>query len=239
MTYNSYYFRGVIMNDKRKFIKMTKPIRFRRLRLIKQTIKDWKGHISYVIKYNICNILYKLKILKRYDYRDSGIMEIPLPPYKREIVLTPLCVGTINLRLVKSYNFEIDHFMRSKKNSNANVIVFKVSDYSEVKYILTATLTDIKVYIDCKLFAVDEHPYLKAWVLSPFQPDPKNPKYEVKRYNLSNLQKLRKQYIINDVVNNDTVSKEVIDYYLKCSIEDFEKYLKNMTLKDLEESNNE
>lgn len=213
-----------------KFIQMTKPVKFRGLKMLLNKGKA----LSSVIKYNIFNILSKLHILNRYIYRDKGVEEILLPPYRVVNVLSSLCTGTIKLKLLKGHYYDIDQF-KSKKGK----ILLSVSDTEEITYTLNAHLDYIMVNIDCQLFSAKTPIKVNILPPKPFGEFTKGviemPEYKTVTLNLDKLHSLRKQYVVSDTLIDDgTIPNEVLDFYLESAKEEFESYLKEMKLKDLE-----
>lgn len=213
------------MNDE-KFLKITKPVKFRRLRLLFHSLKIWGEETRYVIKYMVYYILYKLHIVNRYTYIDSGNRELSLPPVPLKSVVSPLCTANLKTRLIEEYHFDIDCFKFRDK------VVFTVKDIAEKRDILTFSLDNVKVNIGGKFFSVDEHPFIR---ISHFPVSS-----EVVRYHLADLLKLKKSYIISadsneKVLNEKILTEKELQFYTDSAEKEFQDYLNTLSLKDLED----
>lgn len=152
--------------DMKKFREMTKPMKFRTLKMIKQSIgltyEVGKERIKYLINY----LLYKLKYLKRNTYRDIVEEHQSLPHQYTPVVLTTddfKATVLMTLRIEKSINQ--DYFYREDKDGNRKITYFLKKE-EIVRLFSEARLTDIHLCISGVLYDVNHLPTFKAVVLT-------------------------------------------------------------------------
>lgn len=229
------------MNDKVKFHNMTKPTKFRRLKMMKQFIVLWCKALRELIQYSFNNILYHLKILKRYSYRDNVEMAIPAP-HDLEIksVTSQYFGGNVIMQLISSKDIDIDYFYREKKDGSKK-ITLSLKDHIDEKLFVDCHLDNIHIKVGDLWYDVDNLPVFKvASIIKPepveftnldFIEKPTEPK--VVEYDITKLRTLRHRLFLGYDITLSDISMVMYNYYYDCSCGEFEKHLNNLTLSDI------
>lgn len=227
------------MSEKAKFHKMTKPMKFRRLKQFKMMIVLWCKAVRERIIYLFNYILYKLHILKRYSYRDSVERVFSIPPnfnLKMEEVETKLFRGTVIMKIVQETFYDIDYFYQHKKDGSKKVTLM-LKNTEENRLYLDSHLEDICLRINNTWYNTNSLPILKVAVLPPptafVEEDfSKSVECESVTYDLTPLKHLKHSMLLGKILFSDITEPELRgNYYWAC--EEFTEKLKSMTLRDL------
>ena len=157
----------MVNDDLKRFKRMTKGLRFRKGRLTVRYIKDWLKALSSVIKYNIYNILYKLKIYDRYTYRDEVQVDssdlFPLPDFK--IVDSPVVSAILQVKCFNMKRVNLDYFFRKTKSGEKR---FYLSNEEHNDYSLEYSLSDIVIHLDKEhRYHLNDLPSFRVRLFSP------------------------------------------------------------------------
>ncbi len=232
------------MSDKLKFYKMTKPIKFRRLKLVYGVGKERFIYLyKYIIKginYLINSLLYKLNILERYSYKDCVVQSLALPYELSEktIEVKKTFRGVVHMFLEKTTYYDIDYYYYLKKNGDRK-ITYHIKNVEDCKLCLVSHLRDVEVQIVDKWYRVNNLPILKVAKLCDY-PTPigdintplKPPKYETVEYDLTPLKNLRFKVVLGYIKETE-ISDTMQRYYYDFSCGKFEEKLKTMSLKSI------
>lgn len=223
------------MIDKIKFHEMTKPMKFRRLKMIKQYAVLWfkalRERIIYLFNYS----LYKLHILKRYSYRDNSEREcfafVP-PSFEPEVIETEIIRGVVSPRLMIRYNIDVDYFYYEKNGKT--IITLSLKDRNESKTFLNTTLTNIFLRVGGVWFNVNSLPRFKVAVLPP-SPAPFDDKPHVKvDYNTVTYDTQRLKNLFHRTILSENFDEAEFYNNYKGAVNRFKYKLSNLSLKDLE-----
>ena len=226
------------MSEKVRFYNMTKPVKFRKLKLIFKslglTYEVGKERTIYRFNY----ILYKLNILKRYSYRDNVVKVLPLPyELKEKSVTCENFGGLIKMQLVSHNNIDLDYFYFQKKDGSKK-ITLSLKDKDEQRMFVESHLENIHIKVG-KWFNVDHLPVFKVVYqdtngLTSYSGSEITKPVEVKmiEYNISKLKNLCYKSILGSLTVDD-ISEEMLNYYYECSCREFKEYLNTLTLHDL------
>ena len=136
------------MSEKERFHKMTKPIKFRKLRVIFKSLDSIYRVYRHKLKYLINYILYKIKILKRYSYRDMAERVVSLPHnLEPQVIETDDYKALVNMQVIIRRYWDMDYFYR-KTRKGTEVITMWVSEIDETKIHLRSHLEDIQIYVE-------------------------------------------------------------------------------------------
>lgn len=225
------------MRDKIKFHEMTKPMKFRKLKMMKQYTVLWckalRERIIYLTNYS----LYKLNILKRFSYRDNGIEELPLPEnFNLCGVVSNVVRGVVQPRLIKESNIEVDYFYHEDKKGN-HIRTLTLKDRDESRLFLYNHLEDIKLNIADNWYDVSELPIFKVSVLPPLnafsEEEPlKELEYKTVTYNVGYLRGLRHKYLL-ELDFNESLSYGLLRAQYDFCCEEFKRHLDFITLDTL------
>ena len=183
------------MSDKVKFYSMTKPLPFRKIRLM---LRSWKEGITDII----LNILYKLNKIEKYSIsdvmRNEEDLNIPPKHFSSGCISADLVFNTIHEEQVH------EEYYHKKGNRLKKLKVFYDSHYHRV--IISAHMTNIYIVMpDGSLISVQNGlPVFKFHVnlpeeVRPFNPDEplKNPDIDTYEIDMRPLQGLRFQKAIS------------------------------------------
>ena len=220
------------MSDKTKFHRMTKPIKFRKVRLVLQTIVLWlsaqRERIIYLFNY----LLYKLNILQRYSYRDNVEKVYPLPNPEITTVETRYFKGDVIMNATKVTSIDRDYFYRVKKDGSKKTTL-TLKDEEKTQVFLDSHLENICIMIAGKWYQANHMPTIKA-VNSILSDDPFDYEVEFKtvEYDLTPLRSLRMRDMI-DVVRVEHMSGAIFYYHYEKACCQFKYSLDRMDLSDL------
>ena len=225
------------MSEKVRFYNMTKPVKFRKLKLIFKslglTYEVGKERTIYRFNY----ILYKLNILKRYSYRDNVEKVLPLPyELKERSVVCNNFGGLIKMQLVSHNSIDLDYFYFQKKDGSRK-ITLSLKDKNESRMFVESHLENIHIKVG-NWFSVDHLPVFKAYhnttkPTSYSGSEITNPvEVETVEYDISKLKSLCYRSVLGSLTVDD-ISEEMLNYYYECSCREFEEYLNTLTLHDL------
>ena len=226
------------MSDKTRFYSMTKPIKFRRFKMIKNCLGEV---ISSVIKYNYYIILYKLKIIKRYSYRDEGVRHIE-PAFKAinfKVISTKHFKGLLVANVEEEYHIDMDYFYKLNKEGK-KVIKYVVKDVEEKKFMLTSHLRSLHLRVEgSEWYDVHNLPKFKMVILDGSSATSAKPLNRTVTYDLLKLKKLSYTSVLNiNSAEGENVEEE-IDYTYNSHVEKFKNILNGIQLSSLEVEVNE
>lgn len=216
---------------------MTKPMKFRRLKMLKNCAVLWyrvqRSRVLYLFNY----LLYKLKILKRYSYRDSVEKSVPFPHKITEMGVESECFrGIVEAQLIVVKDIALDYFYREKKDGSKKT-TYTVVDYCEERLYMESHLRDIHIGINNVWFDTNNMPTFKSYIkpeLKPFNPE--KPLEEVKCdticFDLTKVKALYCKYYIGHLEISE-VSREMLKFYYEDSCNQFRRKLNTIKLEDL------
>ena len=116
------------MSDLSRFNKMTKPLKFRRLKIIQRYLKSLATRTITSVINGYYNILYKLHIYNRYSYRDMADRTISSPfSLPHNFVGDNVFSATVGMDFIERHLVFRDYFYKKYKNGKER-IVYKVID---------------------------------------------------------------------------------------------------------------
>lgn len=213
------------------FNRLTKSVKFRRLKL-------WKEDIRYVIKYNIYNILNKLHILGRYSFKSHGEShgeEYPNPIY----IETPLFSAKVVSRLYEERYEVIDYFFTKKSikgdntPNNVKKVVLDVRNNSyRCTYYLESRLVEVKVRLAGKVYDINSLPTVKVYLPPTYsEVSPTTPQEgRTVKYNFKDLWTLK----VSSVVSTDDIDSEEVKHYYEHSCMVLKDMLERKTLRNFQ-----
>lgn len=227
------------MSEKARFHEMTKPMKFRRLKLAKKYINHWCKALRERIVYSFNYLLYKLKILKRYTYRDNVEQVIPSPYFKTKSITSKYFGGNVIMQLISSKDIDLDYFYYEKKDGSRK-ITLSLKDHTEERLFVDSHLESIHIKVGDQWYDVEHLPVFK--VASIIEPEPvkftnlefieKPTEPKVVEYDIMKLRTLRHRLLLGTMSLSD-ISKAMYDYYYDCSCGEFEKHLNTLELADI------
>lgn len=232
------------MSDLLKFHRQTRPIRFRRLRRLFQSVGRTYEVGTDRIKYFFNYVLYKLKILKRYTHVDDTIVwrptvnGLPICETQKEAFRTKHFIGTIKSEFADHVFIKQDYFYRISGGKKKRT--YTVIDKERHRYMLVSSVVNPGLVIDgvdylykgvLKVLQMYKPPVVK-----PFDGDLKFVKRlepETVEYDLTKLMNIQNSVILGTSLKLD-VSYATVQYALAETRGNIIKYLNTLTLHDLE-----
>lgn len=221
------------MSDKTRFFRMTRPIKFRKVRLLKRAFVHW-WTTKPAYYYNV--LLVKLGRRKRHVYKDHYTLYPKISSRDLtgsehfKVIETPLlrCSVVPSIEQVvfidEDYFYKIDRKGNKKithvvKNLNDNIIALKVD------------LSHICIQFDKTLGyrAIDEIE-LKVSYRSDLSESPVS--YETKRLDINKIRQLHYSTVLG-VNTVEQIRFHVIKFLYKKAVAAFKEKLDSITLKDL------
>lgn len=231
------------MNDKLKFHRMTRPLRFRRTRLFFQSVEHTYKVGIEKSKYLFNYILYKLNILNRYT--NSVITDMWRPVINGEIpevfereLTTKHFVVTVRTTIVDHITVIEDYFYYVDKKGVKHK-TYVVEEREQHDYVLKSSVIKPGIIIDGKQYVYGNVPivvqrYKKPEIL-PFNGGYSTSRFfnneEVIQYDLTPLINVAQETRI-DCYNG--VSVDTVRYLREYNEFEILKYLGTLTLRDLE-----
>lgn len=225
------------MIDEKKFYEITKPIKFRSFKLLKQSAVLWCEGVRELIKYRINYILYKLKILKRYSYRDDVAGTLTLPPkfyLEPELIETEYFSAVARMRYEKERHIDRDYFYMPLSEGGRK-ITYIVKDEETSNVFMTTHLEDIHIKVGDKWFCADNLPVFKTATLkSVGEGDSDSPiEYETVTYDVSILKKLFIKELLIENGELNYVHGTILNFVFENCVNELRSHLEKITLKDL------
>lgn len=228
------------MSEKVRFYNMTKPIKFRRIKMLKQMTVLWCEGVRELILYKFNYLLYKLNILKRYSYRDNVEKVIPAPfSLKEKSITSQYFGGIVKMQLISLRDIDIDYFYYERKDGSRN-ITLRLKDHADEKLFLDSHLDNIHIKVGDQWYDVSHLPVFK--MASIVNPEPVafiNKSYiekpiesKVVEYDIMKLKTLHHRLLLGYLSLGD-ISKAMYNYYYECACGEFEKHLNSLTLADI------
>ena len=228
------------MNDKMKFHEMTKPMKFRRLKMAKQIITDWIEGLRDFTKYNFNYLLYKLNILKRYTYRDT-VERIVTPPHilEEEEIQTDYFGGTVKMKLISSLDIDVDYFFYKKRNGGMKITLL-LKDSKEETLFTVSHLEDIHIKVADQWHNVDHLPVFK--MASIIKPKPvefvdasfleRPTEFRVIEYDIFKVKTYFHKLLVGKMSPED-ITEAMYKFYYECSRKELERIFSRLTLMDI------
>lgn len=228
------------MSEKVRFYNMTKPVKFRKLKLIFKslglTYEVGKERTIYRFNY----LLYKLNILKRYSYRDNVEKVIPSPfSLKEKNITSQYFGGIVKMQLISLRDIDIDYFYYERKDGSRK-ITLRLKDHADEKLFLDSHLDNIHIKVGDQWYDVSHLPVFKmaslvnpepvAFINKSYIEKPIEPK--VVEYDIMKLKTLHHRLLLGYLSLGD-ISKAMCNYYYECACGEFEKHLNSLTLADI------
>ena len=217
------------VEDYRKFDKMTKPIKFRRIRMLFQTI----AMAHDIRRFKWYTFLCKINVLKRFTFKDHLESDFHEPDnFTPRAVETDLFRVFLQCKLGNEIDIYEDYFYKPMKDGSKKVLYVIRDEYKVTKFLI-CYVKDVGIKIDNKIYMCDERmPVLRFIPEMPLS-SAKHPigdriEYIQNTYDLSII----KKYISRTILNTFS-SEEVSVSYLK-AMDQFYKALSKLTLKDIE-----
>lgn len=225
------------MKDEKKFYEITKPIKFRSFKLLKQTVVLWWEGVRELIKYRVNYMLYKLKILKRYSYRDDVVGNLSLPPkfyLEPKIIETEYFSAVARMRYEKERHLDRDYFYMPLKEGGRK-ITYIVKDEETSNVFMVVHLEDLHIKVGDKWFCADKLPIFKTATLkSVGKGDSDSPiEYETISYDASILKKLFVKELLIENGEINYVHGTILNFIYNNCVEELKAHLEKITLKDL------
>lgn len=227
------------MSELERFHNMTKPIKFRKLKMVKQFVSDWCKAQRERIKYLFNYLLYKLNILKRYSYRDIVERVVSSPNNLRDRITTDFVNGVVRMKVISSLDINIDYFYYEKKDGSKK-ITLTLKDHREETLFAVSYLDDISLKVHDQWYYVDNLPTFKIhslikpkpieFVDSSFIDKPIEPR--VIEFDVFRLKTFHHKLMIGKMSLSD-VSEVMYNYYYECSRDGLQKELGKLTLMDI------
>jgi hypothetical protein len=213
----------VMIEDLRKFDRMTRPVKFRRWKMLKQ------GDLRPVIKYWFYNLLTKLHILKRYVYRDSGEGTFFEPDFKPRTIESNNYVATVRCKLNSLTFIEQDYFYRTLKDGSKKIL-YVLADESREEKVMTCYLDNVGVKFNDTVYFKDNMPVFRSFINEDLK-DNDEVHYVRKTFvfDLTKIESMRRKVLLS-TFNPD----EVTFMYMQCSI-DMMHHMDDIELADITE----
>ena len=225
------------MSDKTKFYRMTRPVRFRTIKLIGQTLCVTYEVGKERVKYLYYNLFSKLHIYKRFNYRTHEVEVHPFPKnFITRSVETSNFAGIVEMVFEEEHDINQDYFYKMKNGQK--IIKYVLHDEDEKTLFGVAHLGDIKIKVANQWYNVNHLPTFKVNFyepdVKPFNPDEplKKVDYKVKTFDISKIQNARTRKLFGKMSVND-VSDRMVRYYYDVCCEEFLRYLGEISLNDI------
>ena len=219
------------MSDKTKFHRMTKPIKFRKVRLVLQTIVLWlsaqRERIIYLFNY----LLYKMNILQRYSYRDNVERVYPVPNLKVNTVETRYFKGDVIMVATRVTSIDRDYFYRVRKDGSKK-ITLTLKDEEKTQVFLDSHLDNICIMIAGSWYSSHHMPTIKVCMHREHNPRDFEVKYETAEFDLTPLRNMRMRDVI-DTLRVEDISDPIFYFHYEKACFQFKYSLGNMDLSDL------
>lgn len=219
------------MSDETRFYNMTKPVKFRTMKMISQSVRTTYEVGTKRVNYLINYILYKLNILKRFTNKDTVNRQLIIPHnYDKEVVATPLVMAHVIPQIFEERTIDIDYF----RTKDGRKITHVVSDESESRLFLECKLADIQLCVAGKWYSVNHLPKFKASIND-------GEEFNTQTFDVMRLKKMRTKHFLG-VCDLEHISRSQFNYFYKdIACKSFKAMLSTLELKDLimEVSNHE
>lgn len=219
------------------FYEMTKPIKHRGLKMIKQYISYLTDSVINSAKYKYCNILSNLNIYKRETFKDSTSSISPFPVPKTLIGDRDF---KVNLSAVFTTITEVDRdYFRNSKGGIEFVVKDEERSYLQAEFFVDDVF--IKMGDSYNLIA-SGLPYVK--VLEYFNPpqafnqsfftteEPVN--INTITLDVTKIRGLSLKVMLGTERSVDSVSEAERNYHYECACDKMREYINRLTKKDLE-----
>lgn len=228
------------MSEKARFHEMTKPMKFRRLKMVKQFTADWCVAQRERIKYLFNYLLYKLKILNRYSYRDNVERVVTSPHIlEEEKIQTEYFGGTVNMKLISVLDIDVDYFYYKKKDGSIK-ITMTLKDSKEETLFTVSHLENIHIKVGDQWHDVNHLPVFKmASIVKPkpvefvdasFIEKPIEPR--VVEYDIFKLKTYYHKLLVGKMSPTD-ITEAMYKFYYECSRKELLKVFSRLTLMDI------
>lgn len=215
------------------FYEMTKPVKHRWIKMLKQYISDLVESAVNSVNYKYCNILSKLHIYKREIYKDSFSKVHPFPVQK-------MLIGDNDFKVTLSavYNVYTDIYRDYFKDTKGK-IVFILKD--ETRNYLEANFFVDDVYVkvgESYHLIASGIPYFKTIEhLNPPQASRfefVEPTIHTVTLDVTKIRSLSLAVMLGAERSVESVSEAESTYHYECACDKMREYINNITKKDLE-----
>lgn len=213
------------MSELKRFHDMTKPPKHRWLKVLKQGL----GDLSSVIKYQVYNVLYKLKIIKRFNRRDETTRQVPFSPRPCPFSVDVALFRALAIPTVIEYRLiDEDYFYTDRKGVKKVLHVMKQEEY--IHTVMYCGLQDVSLKLGGKMYK-SKLPQIKVMQYDSDNFGKTSPVYRTMTYDLQKVSAIRNAH----AVSNDPQEDELKYTYNLC-VQEITKFSRTLTLKDLEVS---
>ena len=230
------------MNDKVKFYEMTKPPKFRKIRLFAKSLGRTYEVGTERIKYLTNYFLYKLNILERYTYKDSvHNTERPLHAFPEREVQGDYIGAILDMHLVTVTEVDADYFFRVCKDGSHKITYVVKEHNKEYKY-LEFNLKNIHFKVGENWYCVDHLPTFRCVHPNELKPTVFSDNadevigketYTTVNYNIGKIRRLTHEYYLGTDLKDNYITEEMLQYYYYKACDEFEHILSNIKLSDL------
>ena len=195
----------------------------------------WQGLVSVIEYHWYYNILYKLHLLKRRNYRDEARREVNITAFNHRTfnrsVETNLFQAIVVPKIEEITTIDTDYLYREKDGHEE--IVYTLHDHYSARFVMVTHFESIWLKIGGKKYATqDRLPTLRvlSWNDIALKHDG-GVEYKTFTYTLEPLRKVRGQHIISDpatisgaelLMCYDTLHRGMYDYVSKITLKDLE-----------------
>ena len=223
------------MSDKAKFHRMTRPMKFRKFKMMTQgaasTYEVGRERINYLIN----NMLYKLNILDRYTFNDLITRDIKVSfklPVKQ--VSSPYIRGTVAMKLVEETSIDTDYFYKKNKYGEKE-IKYCMKNKDEKRLFVVGRLENIEINV-AGWRSVDNFPKFKTQVFDTKNKHNKSEDivgYSTVTYDIDKVRKLEAKRLLGYFIESEEIAKPVMQYYYELLCLDLEQQLNQLNLENL------
>lgn len=156
------------MSDKTKFYSLTKPPKFRTLKLLHLNAKSSLRSLFRNVKSVIYNILYKFKIVEKYSFKDLIRSEVPFSILNSSFTSSFVHSG-IEFKLFHDEFIEEEYY---HEKGNRLKRLFVIKDVHNHRLLIRSHLKNISIKLPGKddFIPVQEHlPVFKVNIFNPYQ----------------------------------------------------------------------
>ena len=200
---------------------MTKPLKFRRLRVFQRYLKSLATRTITSVIYNYYNILYKLHVYNRYNYRDKAEVVIP-SHFPQKIVGDNSFSVSVVMTLIEVHYIDRDYFYKKCKDGKENII-YTVKDEDRKELFIQAVVGEIYFNTQNKKQLIHGR-YFKVY----------DQFLGTKTFDIKPVQEVKVKQLLGIDREADKVSQAEMCYYFEYCCNELRKYLNNIMLKDIE-----
>lgn len=226
-------------HEQRVFLDMTKKVKFRFFKKIIRMFSENGKAMRELIKYYFNYILYKIHILKKYDYRTNGeVFKGEIRSNKGSVVFHKNICATLVVRVFEYEDIHLEYFYRDTKNGKK--ITHMITNYTYRVINAYGVLNNIGVKIDGQEnFIFNDFPIIRFYELPKATLFSKKDNYLLEREEVKPTRyifNLKPLYNLRHKITEETTYKDFVrDDWVYDLMEDrFREYFKNeFKLKDI------